>query len=134
MNATQCIKRHIILDAIERGDLTLEEGSLAKGDIDAVWDWWYDEEGDQVCEYMDEFRWSGEEVDIPAPGSGIYESTSHVRKLSCGTYVGWTYWYGGGKHGSPEEMEWLEDAYFVRPAGERVIQLFEKVKEVSNER
>jgi len=30
---------------------------------------------------------------------------------SCGDWVGWTYWYGGGKHGEPDAIDWLSDAY-----------------------
>ena len=30
-----------------------------------------------------------------------------------GSWVGWTYFFGGGKHGEPSEMPWMEDAYDV---------------------
>jgi hypothetical protein len=30
-----------------------------------------------------------------------------------GSWVGWTYWYGGGKHGEPGSIKWVEDAYDV---------------------
>ncbi|WP_244097750.1 hypothetical protein [Burkholderia anthina] len=38
-----------------------------------------------------------------------------------GSWVGWNYWYGGGKHGEPEAVEWIEDAYDVRVTGERTV-------------
>ena len=28
-----------------------------------------------------------------------------------GSWVGWTYWYGGGKYGEPEAIDWMDDAY-----------------------
>ena len=28
-----------------------------------------------------------------------------------GSWVGWTYWYGGGKHAEPEVMDWMGEAY-----------------------
>lgn len=31
-----------------------------------------------------------------------------------GTWVTWDYYYGGGKHGEPEAVEWIDDAKFVR--------------------
>lgn len=52
-----------------------------------------------------------EETNIDAPYSRHYESRSVARKLSDGNWVGWTYWYGGGKYGDPESIDWIEDAY-----------------------
>jgi hypothetical protein len=48
-----------------------------------------------------------------------------------GSYVGWTYWYGGGKHGEPESVPWMEHAYEVEMREEtRVVKVFTK-KEVA---
>jgi hypothetical protein len=44
-------------------------------------------------------------------GSRHYESESVAAQAPDGTWVGWIYWSGGGKHGEPEEMEWMNDAY-----------------------
>lgn len=52
-----------------------------------------------------------EETDIPREYDRNYESKSVAAQLPNGSWVGWTYWYGGGKHGNPEEIEWMEDAY-----------------------
>lgn len=41
-----------------------------------------------------------------------YEAKSVAAKIGD-DWVGWTYWYGGGKHGCPEEMEWIDDAYYL---------------------
>ena len=62
---------------------------------------------------LEEFRESGEETDLPCEWSRYYESYHVGRQLDDGTWVGWTYWYGGGKHAYPEEMPWLEDAVFL---------------------
>ena len=42
-------------------------------------------------------------------------------------YIGWTYFFGGGKHSDPESIEWMENCYLVR-AKDRVqtIRLFER--------
>jgi hypothetical protein len=34
-----------------------------------------------------------------------YERREVAAKLPDGTWVGWPYWYGGGKHGCPEEID-----------------------------
>lgn len=49
-----------------------------------------------------------------------YEVKPVVKKLG-GKYVCWLYWYGGGKHGDPESIDWIDDTIFVEE-GEPVIQ------------
>jgi hypothetical protein len=57
-----------------------------------------------------------------------YESKSVARQFG-GKWVGWTFWYGGGKHGKPESVEWMEDAYFVKAKEEtRVVLTFTKME------
>lgn len=50
-------------------------------------------------------------TDIPCSYDRNYESESVAAQAIDGSWVGWTYWYGGGKHGNPEEIEWMQDAY-----------------------
>ena len=47
-------------------------------------------------DYEDEFRESGEDTNISSDYSRHYESKYVARQLADGTWVGWTYWYGGG--------------------------------------
>lgn len=42
-----------------------------------------------------------------------YESKAVARRYLDGSWIGWTYWYGGGKHGEPEAVDWIEYAYDV---------------------
>jgi hypothetical protein len=69
------------------------------------------EEYYNLCEDLDEFRCSGIETNLQRRDSRYYESESVAAQVLDGSWVGWTYWYGGGKHGEPEAVEWLEDAY-----------------------
>ena len=62
-------------------------------------------------DYETEFREGQVETGLPCEYSRNYESKAVARKLSDGTWVGWTYWYGGGKHGEPEAVPWMRDAY-----------------------
>ena len=70
-------------------------------------------ENDEHWEAMSDVREGEAETDIEATFSRHYESKSVAAKTPEGRWVGWTYWYGGGKHGAPEEIEWLENAYFL---------------------
>jgi len=62
-------------------------------------------------EIVSEFRDGQVETDIPCDWSRHYESKSVAAKCCDGSWVGWTYWYGGGKHGEPQSVQWMEDAY-----------------------
>lgn len=68
----------------------------------------------EECEPYDaqyEFREGEVETDITPESSRHYETQSVAAQCPDGTWVGWTYWYGGGKHGNPEEIDWIEYAY-----------------------
>jgi len=66
----------------------------------------WDAESETRCGY-------DEETDIPSDYSRHYESKSVAMQCHDGKWVGWTYWNGGGKHGEPSAVEWIEYAYFV---------------------
>ncbi len=76
-----------------------------------------------------EFRGAGTPTDLRAPGSRHYECDMHV--VQCGDkWVAFPYWYGGGKHGDPEAIPWLdaEEVRFVNMREEtRVVQVFTEI-------
>ncbi len=82
---------------------------------------------DEVSEAESELRDSyTHETGIKCQSSRHYESKSVARQFGD-KWVGWTYWYGGGKHGEPESVEWMEHAYFVEVKEEtRVVLVFSK--------
>lgn len=96
------IKREIL------GMIHLDK-SINELEIEKLWK--EAQENDYRQDPMEEFRQSGEETKIECDWSRHYESKSVAKKLSDGSWVGWTYWYGGGKHGEPSEMDWMSDAY-----------------------
>jgi len=51
------------------------------------------------------------QTNLPTPYSRHYEAKSVAAQCRDGSWVGWTYWYGGGKYGNPQEIEWMRDAY-----------------------
>lgn len=82
-----------------------------------------------IQESTNEFRDSyDEETKIEPDWNRHYESKSVAKKLDNGKWVGYTYWYGGGKHGEPEEMPWIEDAYFLEMKEEmRPVKIFTRI-------
>lgn len=58
-----------------------------------------------------EIRNSGTETGLPCEFSRHYESEAVAAKMPDGSWVGWTYWYGGGKYSEPEAIDWMEEAY-----------------------
>ncbi|MFJ2362504.1 hypothetical protein ACIPIN_02090 [Pseudomonas sp. NPDC087697] len=58
-----------------------------------------------------ETRCGDVETDIPCDGGRHYEAKSVAAQLPDGSWVGWTYYYGGGKHAEPEAIDWMSEAY-----------------------
>jgi hypothetical protein len=117
LTAAQKLRRHILLrcdheSLVERISGYSGASSLTTGDdIDAAWDVAMDY--DLAHDAKAEVREGEVETGIPCDWSRHYESKSVAVKVDDGSWVGWTYWYGGGKHGAPGEVEWIEDAYHV---------------------
>lgn len=132
MTAQQRIKLHILKQALScefntdlhwDGEITADNVDEAYESVmvrnDAHWD------------YEREFRNSGENSDIECDHSRHYESKSVARELSDGTWVGWTYWYGGGKHGEPQSIDWMPFAYDVEMTEKVVpVRTFSKTKAI----
>ena len=88
---------------------TEEYNSYDGSNIDADYEAFENE--DEYWDAKSEVR-SGEfETGLKCDWSRHYESKAVASKLPDGSWVGWTYWYGGGKHGEPESIDWIEDAY-----------------------
>lgn len=80
---------------------------LTEEEVEELWE----EHSDEIYDYKYEFREGQVETNIPSEYSRHYESNSVAAQCPDGTWVGWTYWYGGGKHGEPEAIDWMEYAY-----------------------
>lgn len=70
-------------------------------------------ENDEHWDAKSEVRCSGVETKLPCEYSRHYESSAVAMKMPDDSWVGWTYWYGGGKHAEPEAIDWIEHAYNV---------------------
>jgi len=112
MTAEQKIKAQILKNAKLH---TFKDGD----NIDEIWDKFNDDDEyecgyDTLTDEREEFRQSGQITKIKNDEwSRCYESEQVAAMLDDGTWVGWTYYHGGGKHGEPSGMPWLENSYFV---------------------
>lgn len=86
---------------------------------------------DYLQDARNEVRAGEAETEVPCESSRHYETKSVAAQAPDGTWVGWTYWYGGGKHGEPEAVEWMEYAYDLSCIEEEkmvVVRTFAKVE------
>lgn len=113
--------------------------------LDVLHQWENDEpirdnmSGDEVDELFDdsdvtgafeEVRTSGISTGLPCPHDRHYETEAVAHLAPNGEWVGFTYWYGGGKHGDPESIDWIEHAYDVTCIEEKrmmTVQTFQGV-------
>jgi len=77
--------------------------------VDTLWERLV--ENDSHWDGMGEVRGGEAETGLPCEWSRHYESKAVAAQAADGSWVGWTYWYGGGKHGLPEEVDWMDSAY-----------------------
>jgi len=73
---------------------------------------WFDCEdfGDEIAS---EIRYGEVETGLEAPYNRHYEAREVGIQITDGRWIGWTHWYGGGKHGDPESIDWQPYAYFL---------------------
>lgn len=85
-------------------------------------------------DYQSEFRTTGELTGLQCDYSRHYESDAVAAQVPDGSWVGWTYWHGGGKHSDPEAIDWMDKAYFLDCTEEEkmvVVRTFAKADEVT---
>jgi len=114
----QRIQRDIILEFIKvypnvfMGNPT---NAVLNGEYDEIFETLDTEAGYTYEDYRQEaereFREGGKDTGLDGDWSRHYESREVAKQLSDGGWVGWTYWYGGGKHGQPAEIDWINYAY-----------------------
>jgi hypothetical protein len=128
MTPQQKLKHAILLKAAVFKDIEPITVSITKDNIDTLYD---ENDSDwQLQDARNDLRCSGQYTHLPSPVSRHYESDSVAAKMPDGSWVGWTYWYGGGKHGEPDSIDWIEDAYDLKCIEKEqlvVVRTFEKV-------
>lgn len=87
------------------------------------------EDADEWFDAKSEFRSYGIETDLEPPYSRHFEANQVARKMPSGNWVSWTYWYGGGKHSNPDEIDWIDDAKYVDCEEEEKVMIVRKFKD-----
>lgn len=82
---------------------------LSDEEVEALYEKLVEEDGH--WDARSEVRGGQVETGLPCEWSRHYESNAVASQLPDGSWIGWTYWYGGGKHSEPEAIDWMEDAY-----------------------
>lgn len=111
MTPEQKIKHLILLKHQGWNAATMQLPQVTAENVDELFEEWQGEDGWDLQDAINEVRCSGIETSITAPHSRHYESESVAAQYIDGSWIGWTFWYGGGKHGEPESIDWMEDAY-----------------------
>ncbi len=114
MDAVRLVLLQVIKEETEAYPNFLEnlEGTVEETDTDELYDYIYEYEG---LGALEEFRESGEETNLaPTEYSRNYEVDFVARCIDGPSgpdedvWVGWNYFYGGGKHGNPGSYEWMK--------------------------
>ena len=111
MTPVQKIKHLILLKQQSWDDDFLKGVEITADNVDDLYD--ENNENYELQDAKSEIRCSGTETELECDYSRHYESYAVAAKYVDGSWVGWTYWYGGGKHGEPEAIDWMEGAYEV---------------------
>lgn len=96
-------------------------------------------DSDDDCRYQDaanniRANYDAVETGLPCPLNRGYGAKAVAAKLPDGSWVGWTFYYGGGKHGEPDAIPWIEDAYNVSCVEQEIVAIHRTftVAEVNN--
>jgi len=132
MTPEQLIKKEILLIASKEGLWdTFSDGpecEITDKNVDTLYG---DFEGLSE-DYEEEYRGGDYNTDLQRddPVFSYFEQKEVARKMSDGRWVGWTYWYGGGNHAYPEEVEWMEYAYFLECTEREVLTTIRDFKKI----
>lgn len=67
---------------------------------------------------LSEFRYGEYKTGLDCESTRNYEVEGVAARMLDGSYVGWKYYFGGGKHSNPKEIDWMSDAYNVNRVDE----------------
>lgn len=109
MTPTQKIKATILYKAADRGDFKLDK-EITEDTVDTLYDECLVDEGIHY-DYELDMRGGDVETNLPSQLTRYYETEEVASQMYDGSWVGWTYYYGGGKHSNPECIDWMSEAY-----------------------
>ena len=111
LTPTQLIKKAILAKSCQFFEDFKPINSLATGEeIDAAFQDANDK--DVTQDATEEIRSSGISTGLPAPYSRNYETEINAHLIDD-QWVGFVYYFAGGKHSEPGAIPWMEDAFLL---------------------
>jgi len=112
MTAEQAIKREILLTVFDwRNE---KPPVITVENVDSIYEGERKSDKGDLQDARNQFRSSGQETNLKCEEfSRHFECEQVAVQLSSGEWVSFTYWSGGGKHGEPSSVSFMEDAFFV---------------------
>ena len=109
MTPEQKLKHAILLLAVEMENIQLQDDQVTSENVDDL----YSESNEnwELQDARNEMRSGQVETGVACEWSRHYESKAVAAQMPDGSWVGWTYWFGGGKHSEPEAIDWMDEAY-----------------------
>lgn len=120
--AAQKLRNHVLIRACDFDD---ELKALVQAwvqnpspeSLDALYEHADEQFSDSLQDARSECRGGDEVTDIPVKTDfrilRYYDATSVAAQMPDGSWVGWINFHGGGKHGEPDAIEWMQDAYHL---------------------
>lgn len=108
MTPEQKLKKEIVLLALKDKNIEIV-GGIDTSNVEEIYQQLVD--SDLHWDYKNEIRQGQVETDLDCEYSRHYESKAVAMQVEDGSWVGWTYWYGGGKFGEPESIDFMANAY-----------------------
>jgi len=113
MTPVQKLKQIILQSAINLGDIP-KTVVVAPENVDSL----YEEHYDATQDARQEIRYGECKTTLSTQYNSElrgahrnYECDEVAMQCDDGTWIGWTYWHGGGKHSEPTAIPWVEYAY-----------------------
>lgn len=113
MTPVQKLKQLILQTAIDLKDLP-EDTVITPENVDTLYDEHYDLHQDARQEIRTGQLHSNLQTPYNSDLRGAhrnYECDEVAMQAADGSWIGWTYWHGGGKHSEPMAIPWVEYAY-----------------------
>lgn len=95
-------------------------GEITEENVDSLYHE-LDGNSDFIQEIRNDLRTWGTETNISCEYSRHYDSNAVAYQLKDGNWIGWTFWYGGGKWGEPDAIPWMEHAYDLEIISEKEV-------------
>lgn len=127
MTPAQKLKHAILLRAVKLENIKPIEVQVSAENVGQLYD--ESDEGWELQDGRNEMRSGEVATGIECEWSRHYESKAVAAQMPDGSWVGWTYWFGGGKHGAPETIDWMDDAYDINVTEEEKMVLVRTFKQ-----